>query len=107
MGFVRKITGQQKQIDAANRNADAQVKATEQAARDQQAAAAAAAIAAANAQRAAAERDRVTRAASDAASTPMGTADVALDAPESESAGITRKRTRAQFGKSYGSGVSI
>jgi hypothetical protein len=108
MGFVRKLTGVQKQIDATNRNADAQIKAAKMAADSQVAALNAGAKAVADNQRLAADRARVEQTASEAANIPMGVADVALDAGATESVGVARRKVRAQFGKgSYSAGVGI
>jgi hypothetical protein len=107
MGFLRKITGAQGQIDSMNRNADIQVAATEQAAAAQTKALNDAAMAAAQAQKQAAARARVEEQAADAASKPLAVADVALDAEQQGSAIGESRRRRASFGRSYGSGVSI
>lgn len=107
MGFIRKITGAQGQINAMNKQADAQISAAKQAADQQVASLNAAAQAAADAQRIAADRAKVESNAAELASQPMAVADVALSEPQSGSAGTARRKVRAQFGKSYGTGVSI
>lgn len=107
MGKVRKITGVQGQIDAANRNADAQNAATKAAADAQAAALVASAKAAADAQRNAAARLAVEDKASDAASQPLGTADVQLDEDATTSVSARRNQRKAAFGKNYSTGVSI
>lgn len=107
MGFVRKITGVQSQIDATNANTNAQIDAAKTAADAQVQSLNASARSAADSMRLAADRERVAATAADAASKPLAVADVALDPAVTESAGAARRRTRAQFGKSYGSGASI
>lgn len=107
MGLVRKLTGAQGQIDAMNRDADAQIAAAKQAAEGQVAALNASAQAAADAQRQAAERSKVEAAAAASAAVPMAVADVALDPVATQSIAGTRKKTRAQFGKNYGAGSGV
>lgn len=109
IGFVRKVTGVQGQIDAANANAEAQVQATEQASKASAQAQQDSARAAADQQAMLAARNAAETAASDAASQPLETADVQLDTNSGESASATRRTRRAVFGKNYGSssGVSI
>lgn len=107
MGFVRKLTGVQGQIDATNANTDSQVQAAKQAADAQVQALNASAKAATDAARMAADRERAAGAAADAASKPLAVADVALDAGAAESVVAGRRSRRAQFGKNYSSGVSI
>lgn len=104
---IRSLTGAQGQIDAMNRNADAQIAAAQQAADAQVSALNASAQAAVDAQRLAAERQQAEAAASDAASVPLAVADIALDSATTESVATTRRKTRAQFGKNYNSGVNI
>ena len=82
---VMKLTGVQAQIDATNRNADAQYAATAQATRDSQAAMMASAQAAADQQATLAARKDAEAKAAAAASTPLETADVSIDAPATES----------------------
>jgi hypothetical protein len=107
VGYVRKITGAQGQIDAMNNNAAAQVSAAKTAADAQVQAMNAGAAAAADAQKQAAARGQAESLAVASASKPLATADVALDESLSgEGTGAVRKR-RAQFGKNYASGVSI
>lgn len=104
---VGSLTGAADQVEAMNRNADAQIAAAQQAADAQVAALNASSQAAADAQRIAADRQRAEAAASDAAATPLAVADVALDPAVTESVATTRRKTRAQFGKNYSSGVNI
>jgi hypothetical protein len=107
MGFLRKVTGTQGQIDAMNNNADVQIKAAKAAADAQTKALNDAASATADAQRQAADRQQVEQAAADAVSKPLAVADVALDTPDTGSAIAKARQRRAQFGKNYTSGVSI
>lgn len=107
MGFLRKITGVQGQIDATNANAAAQVAATKQAAQDQQRQLAASAKASADAQSQLAARAAVEARASDAASAPLGTADVQLDENSPDSVSATRTKRKASYGRNYSGGVSI
>jgi hypothetical protein len=107
MGFLRKITGVQGQIDATNRNAQAQADATVQASRDQQAALSASAKAAADAQGQIAARAAVEAKASEAASQPLDSADVQLDASPTESVAATRAKRKVSYGRNYAGGVSI
>ena len=107
MGTVRKLTGAQGQIDAANRNADAQLEASKQATQGQVQALNASATAAANAQKQAAARSQAEAAAAAAVSAPLAVAEVALDPAATESGAATARKKRAQFGKSFSSGVNI
>lgn len=107
MGFVRKTSGVQAQIDAQNKNADAQEKATKQAAADQQTALMSQAKATAEQQTMLSERAKAEEMASEIASAPRGTADVALSAPADEPVAVTRRNRRASFGQGYSTGVSI
>ena len=108
MGFLRKVTGVQQQINATNRNADAQVAATKQAASSQAAALQASAQAAANSQAQASARSAAEQKASDAVSTPLQTADVQLSADNTgQSAEQQRRTTQASYGRNYSGGVSI
>lgn len=107
MGFVRKLTGVQGQIDATNRQADLQIAAAKQAADAQVAALNSASQAASDAQRLAADRARVESVAAASASQPLAVADVALDPATEGSALGTRRKTRALFGRGAGTGVSI
>lgn len=107
MGFIRKITGVQDQIDATNRNADEQAAATEQAAKAQQAALAASAKAAADSQAQMAARSAAEEKAKDVASAPLAAADVQLDANAPDSVTATRAKRKASYGRNYSGGVSI
>lgn len=100
-------TGVQGQIDATNRNADAQAAATAQATRDQQAALMATAQAAADQQMTLAARQDAEAQAKAAVSAPLETAEVAVDAPTSESGSATRAKRRRQFGQGYSGGVQL
>jgi hypothetical protein len=107
MGFIRKITGVQAQIDAAKQNAAAQEKATKQAADAQSESLMSAAKAAADQQSMLAARRVVENKAADLASTPLATADVQLDQSPTESVTARRAKRKATYGRSYSSGVSI
>jgi hypothetical protein len=107
MGFVRKITGAQKSIDAVNRQTNEQIAAAKQAADAQVRALNDAASATADSQRMMAERTRVEAAASDAASKPLAVADVALDPEVTGSIVAAKRKARAQFGKGYTSGIRV
>lgn len=107
MGFVRKVTGVQDQIDATNANADAQKQATLQAAKDQQAALAASATASAQQQSQLAARSAAADKASQIASQPLADADVSLDQNSPDSVTATRAKRKASFGQNYSGGVSI
>lgn len=102
MGFIRKLTGAQAQIDAAAKNADAQIAATQQAAIDTQSTMNAQAKAAADQMSMQAAREAASDKAAAAIGQPLATADVALEDP---TARPTRK-TRGAFGRGT-SGVSI
>ena len=104
MGFVRKVTGVQGQIDAANANASAQENATRQAAAAQQRALTDSAKAAAMAQAQAASRAAAEGKAANAVSAPLGNADVQLDSPDEVRTTRTR---RGSYGRSYSGSVSI
>jgi hypothetical protein len=104
---ISKTMGVDGQIDAANRNAAAQEEAVRSSAAAQQQALAATAQAAADQQSQQTARMAAEEAASEAQSKPLGTAEVQLDAPSTESASSSRRQRRAQFGRGYSSGVSI
>lgn len=104
---IMKFTGVQDQIDATNRNADAQYAATEAATRNQQQALMQQAQDAADAQANLIARQDAERKAADAVSTPLETAEVAIDAPTAESSTTTRAKRRRQFGQSYSGGVQL
>ena len=107
MGFVRKVTGIQGQIDAANRNADAQLAATSEAAKNQASQLQASAKAAADQQAMLAARSAAEDKAGQSAATPLQTADVQLDENSPDSVTATRAKRRASFGRNYSGGVSI
>jgi hypothetical protein len=108
MGFVRKVTGVQGQIDTANRNADAQEAATRQSADMAAAASRDAAQAAATQQAQLAARNVVQEKVAEVASAPLDQAEVQLaETPTGSASGVARKR-RAVYGTgAYSSGVSI
>lgn len=103
MGFVRKVTGVQGGIDAANRNADAQIQATKQAAEQNQQALAETARSAAQQQSMLAARNAAMDVARESVSTPTESVQVDLAAQETPG---TRRGRRAQFGRGS-TGVSI
>lgn len=105
--LIMDFTGVNDQIDATNRNADAQYAATAQATRDQQAALMATAQAAADQQTTLVARQDAQAKAEAAASAPLETAEVSIDAPTTESGSATRARRRKQFGQSYSGGVQL
>lgn len=113
MGFikknVRKLTGVSDQAEAIEANTAAQERATREASSRQTAQLQAAAKAAADQQSMLAARETATQAAADLASTPLGEAEVQLDANPTESAAGQRRTKRAAFGRGYTSsaGVSI
>jgi hypothetical protein len=106
-GFVRKITGATAEVNATNANTQAQIDATKQAAQDQQAALAASAQAASQGQAQLAARSTAEDKAQQSASTPLGAADVQLDADQTDSVTATSNKRKAQFGQNYSSGVQI
>ncbi len=106
MGFLRKLTGTQGQIDATHRNADVQVAALEQSARDATAQAQASAQAAANQQKMLVERAAAERAAAEAVGQPVEQAEVRLGPTEGSLANRSKAR-RAKFGQSSTTGVRV
>lgn len=102
MGFIRKITGVQAQIDAAARNADAQIAATQQAAINTQGTLNAQAKAAADQMAMQAAREAVADKAAAVIGQPLATAEVALEDPTAR----PQRKTRGAFGRGT-SGVSI
>lgn len=107
MGFIRKITGTQAQIDAGDRNAAAQEAATKQAAASEAAALQTQARAAADQQSLMSARMAAEDQAREAANRPLDTADVQLRGDSTETVSTARRKKRAQFGRSYSSGVSL
>jgi hypothetical protein len=106
MGFVRKITGIQGQIDSVNANTASQEAATKEAALGQAAALNASAMAAAQQQAQLAARSAAEQKAQAAVSTPLQEADVKLADPAANGTAARRGR-RASFGRDYKTGVSI
>jgi Tfp pilus assembly protein PilV len=104
MGFLRKITGVQGQINAANRNAEAQEQAIAQAEQQTVQTMQANAKAVADQQAQFAARQAAEAAATAAVSLPMEQAEVKLD--EAGATSTSRKARRRKFGQSV-SGVSI
>lgn len=107
MGFLRKITGQQAQIDQQARNADAQIAATQQAAADSANAAIQQARQVAENTALVAQRDAANQQAQDALSTPLDTADVQLQADTGLGVAAGTRKRKAKFGQNYTSGVTI
>lgn len=107
MGFLRKITGQQAQIDQRARNADAQIAATQQAATASANAAIQQAKQVADNTKLVAERDAANTAAQDALSTPLDTADVQLQADTGLGVAASSRKRKAKFGQNYSTGVTI
>lgn len=108
MGFVRKLTGADKQAKAMNKQADAQIIAAKASADNQVAALNAAVQGAANAQRAAQARHAAEALAAESAGAPLAEADVALDEPVDGSALAVKRKRRAVFGSgTTASGVNI
>lgn len=108
MGWLRKVTGAQDQIDAANENeanTSAAAKATAQANIEQSQQQA---LEAARQQQQIAARQVASDAAQAAVSAPIQTAQVQLDAPSTDSAAGTAARKRKQFATgTYSTGVGI
>lgn len=95
---VRRFTGVQDQIDASNRNTDAQIAATERAANAQEQQARDAAKATADAQAQMAERQKVEEQVKALAAQTQEVADVSIGPQQQGSTiGAARKR-RAKFG---------
>ncbi len=106
MGFVRKITGVQGQIDATNRAADIEAKNAAETARASADALNQSAAALAQNQKMLAERAKVEEAANSAMSRPLATADVQLAEAPTMSGAESSRRRRAKFGRGSAS-VSI
>lgn len=104
MGKVRKLTGVQGQIDAANRAAAAEQASLQQQAANQARALAEQASSTARATAMTVAREAATARFRDAADAGQQEVDVQLD--EGGSAGGTRRR-RAAFGVGAGSGIRI
>ena len=105
--LIMDFTGVNDQIDATNRNADAQFAATAAATKSQQDALLQQAQEAADAQTNLVARQDAERKAKDAASTPLETAEVSLDAPTTESASTSRAKRRQKWGQSSQGGVQL
>lgn len=105
MGFVRKITGVQAQIDAAQDSARAQENAVKQSAAAAEANAMQVAKSSAMQQAQMAARSVAEQKAVDAASVPLGKVDVSVES-DATSTGAVRQR-RAKFGKDYTTGVKV
>jgi hypothetical protein len=96
MGFVRKITGVQGQIDAANRNTDAQLAASKQAADAEARAAQVAAQSVADQQRLTMERQAASEKAAKLNQGTLQTADVQL---QQDQGGQVAVKRRSAFGR--------
>lgn len=103
MGAIRKLTGVQGQIDAANRNTRVQAEAAAAAAEAAAAQAQAQAQAAADSQRNTAERSQIEADITANLKAP-DQVDVQLDAANTNSVGATRRR-QATFGRNYSAGA--
>jgi hypothetical protein len=105
MGFLRKITGVQGQIDAAKQNAAAQETETKRAAQQAEANMMQSAKAAADSQAQLAARSAAEQKASDAINVPLATVDVSVDTESSTTSSVRNRR--AKFGRNYNTGVNI
>lgn len=103
MGFFRKLTGAQQQVDAIKENAARQAEATRQAASQAQQQLMQTAKAAADSQALASARMVAETKASDAVSQPMAIADVQLD-PNGPLGQMISRRRKASFRASASSG---
>lgn len=104
--WIAKLTGQDKVIDQAQRDAENQATATATAAAQQAKATQEAAAQAARQMELNASRAAVEQAAADAAAKPIENPDVLLSSPQTTSAATARKK-RSTFGTGYSSGVNI
>lgn len=107
MGWLRKVTGIQAQINAAKANAAnsiAALKATQQATVSAQVDQARTAT---EQQAAAIARESAISKANDMLDVPMETADVQVEATGTESAAAASRRKRGQFGRDWYSGVQL
>lgn len=108
MGWLKKVTGAQAQIDAANANEAATSAAAKETAAANIKQSQEQAMAAAREQQQIAARQVASDAAQAAVSLPLQSADVQLDAPTDASAAATSAAKRKKFGTGvYSSGVSI
>lgn len=107
MGFVRKMTGADKQAEAIKQNAAAQADATRQAATQAQQQLMLSARQAAEQQALASARMVAENKAADSVSQPLAIADVQLDTTSPMAASV-RRRKRVSFGTgANATGVSI
>lgn len=108
MGWLRKATGAQDQIDAANANEAATSKAAIETAQANIKQSNEAALQAAQQQQQVAEREAASQEAAAAASTPLESAQVQLDSPSDTSAAATARLKRKKFGTgAYSTGVNL
>lgn len=104
--WIAKLTGQDKLIDAQQRDAENQAAAATASAERTAKAAQEAAAQATRQMELSAARNKLEMSAAEQASKPMENADVLLDAPAAGGPGAARKR-RSQFGTGYSAGVNI
>lgn len=107
MGFIRKITGVQGQIDAANLAAEQESAATLKAAQDSANATIAQAQSVATQQAADIARQKAVSDASATLAEPVAQAQVQLDAPSTVSTAAAIRKRKGQFGKNYTDSVTI
>lgn len=108
MGWLRKITGVDKQLKVQEKQAAIAQQANEQAAAANIASINAAAAATADQQAILAERAVAEKAAAAAVSQPLDVAEVSLSSDVTLGGSTkARKAKRAAFGKNYQSGISI
>lgn len=103
--WIAKLTGQDKVIDQAQRDAQNQAAATAEAADKQAKATQEAAAQAARQMELSAARASVEQAAADAAAKPIENPDVLLSSPQATTA--TARKKRSTFGTGYSAGVNI
>lgn len=104
--WIAKLTGQDKVIDQAQRDAQNQAAATSEAAAKQAKATQEAAAQAARQMELNAARAAVEQAAADAAQKPIENPDVLLSNPKTTSSVAARKK-RSTFGTGHSAGVNI
>ncbi len=105
---VSTLTGQSEVAKQAERNADATIQATNNAAAETSEAIKQQALQASQQQAAQVARSAAEQRAAEIISAPVGTAEVLLTAPTTESSTATAKKRRAAFsGQTYDSGVNI
>jgi translation elongation factor EF-G len=107
VGFVRKITGVQGQIDAANRAADMEAQAAMKAAQDSANATIAQAQSVATQQAADIARQKAVSEASATLAEPVAKAEVQLDSTSTVSTAAATRKRKGQFGKNYVDSVQI